>query len=268
MNIQSDYRKNGVAVLRSLLSDSDLLLLREAIDRAESNPSPMASNLANGDNAYFFNDFNTWRKNSAIEKIIWHQSLRDVATKVVSTKEVRLFHDHILIKRGFSQATPWHQDRPYYFVEGQKNYSIWMSPDSVHRDEGLSFLQGSHLLDSLFVPVNFRDGSMMDVPDGMEALSDARLTSLKSECAEIAFDLEPGDALVFDNRVVHMARRSKSAVDRSALSIRYLGDDARLTWKGVNQTPPFHRMGMKFDEGDVPSEAWFPMVSSSGLSAN
>jgi len=135
-----------------------------------------------------------------------------------------------------------------------------MSPEAVPSTEGLAFLAGTHLLDSLFVPVNFRDGTMMETPSGMEPLDDARLASLKDGHKEISFDLEAGDALVFDNRILHMARRSDSAVDRRALSIRYLGDGSKLTWNGVNQTPPFHRMGMKFNEGDQPTDAWFPLI--------
>lgn len=252
------YHADGVVVLRNLLTAAELEQLTAALNFAESNPSPMSSNLAPGEGRQFFNDFNTWRKNPHISQLLSNTRLLSRGKEIAGTGKIRLFHDHILIKRGMSPATPWHQDRPYYFVEGPKNYSIWMSPDSVAAEEGLAFLAGTHLLKRMFLPVNFKDGTVMDGPSEMEILSEAVLAELCKTHHEVGFDLLPGDALMFDNRIVHMARRSDRAVDRRALSIRFLGEEARLTWNGVNQTPPFHRMGLIFKEGDLPRDPWFP----------
>ncbi|MHB8795975.1 MAG: phytanoyl-CoA dioxygenase family protein [Candidatus Nanopelagicales bacterium] len=259
----ADYARDGVVAVRGALDAAGLDLLRHALDHAEQHPSPMASNLATSEDAYFFNDFNTWRKNPAVRQIMSDDALLSIAHDVVGTTTLRLFHDHVLVKRGMSKETPWHQDRPYYLVAGPMNYSVWMSPEAVPRDEGLAFVAGSHLVPALFVPVDFATGAMMQAPDWLEPLDDARLAELTAHLPIVGFDLEPGDALVFDNRIVHMARRSAAAVPRRALSIRYLGDGASLTWNGVNQTPPFHRMGLRFEEGDPPPDAWFPPLPHS-----
>ena len=39
--------------------------------------------------------------------------------------------------------------------------------------------------------------------------------------------MEPGDALLFDFRTVHGARGNPAATRRRALSLRWVGDDAR-----------------------------------------
>ncbi len=258
LDVAAAYARDGVAVVRGALDADARQLLRDALAHAEQHPSPMASNLSRSEDSSFFNDFNTWRKNALIRQILSDESLLSIGRDVVGCSSLRLFHDHVLIKRGMSPETPWHQDRPYYLVAGPRNFSIWMSPDRLEEEDGLAFVAGSHLVPSLFVPVDFASGTPLGAPDGMEVLDDSRFAELVGSLRVVGFDLEPGDVLVFDNRIVHKGRRSEDPVDRQALSIRYLGDEAYLTWHGVNQTPPFHRMGMKFEEGDEPSDAWFP----------
>lgn len=257
----STYSEDGVAVVRGLLSQMQLDELAGLLDEAESLASPMASELGSPDGR-FFNDFNTWRKNSRIWSFLASPSLLEVGPKYVGTESVRLFHDHILIKEGLSPETPWHQDRPYYLVAGPMNYSIWMSPEPVAREEGLEFIKGSHLTEALYLPVNFKDGTeMMDTGNWeFSSLDKERLNEWLTTNETVGYDLDAGDAIVFDNRILHRARRSTNAVPRRALSIRYLGDHAYLTWRGVNQTPPLHRMGLRFSEGDMPTDAWFPRL--------
>ena len=40
-------------------------------------------------------------------------------------------------------ATPWHQDNPYYFVEGKQTISFWSPLDQVS-DATLRCVAGSH----------------------------------------------------------------------------------------------------------------------------
>src|SRR6185437_13224407 len=42
------------------------------------------------------------------------------------------FDDHVLVKEpGTQKPTPWHQDIPYYFVDGQQTVSFWIPIDPV-----------------------------------------------------------------------------------------------------------------------------------------
>jgi ectoine hydroxylase-related dioxygenase (phytanoyl-CoA dioxygenase family) len=64
----------------------------------------------------------------------------------MGSTQVRFFHDHVLVKeRGTVQRTPWHQDIPYYNVEGRQNVSMWIPVDPVPRGVTLEFVVGSHL---------------------------------------------------------------------------------------------------------------------------
>ena len=59
-------------------------------------------------------------------------ALPRVAAALMQRETVRIYHDHLLVKEpGTKQATPWHQDQPYYNVAGRQNVSFWIPVDPV-----------------------------------------------------------------------------------------------------------------------------------------
>ena len=64
----------------------------------------------------------------------------------------QIFHDHVLVKEpGTPKPTPWHQDAPYYFVEGGQTVSLWCPLDPV-REASLRLIAGSHRWDKMVRP--------------------------------------------------------------------------------------------------------------------
>ena len=51
--------------------------------------------------------------------------------------------------------TPWHQDQPYYCVDGSDTVTLWISLDLVPRDRTLEFVGGSHKWGKYFRPERF-----------------------------------------------------------------------------------------------------------------
>ena len=139
---------------------------------------------------------------------------------------MRLYHDHMLTKEpGTRQRTPWHQDQPYYNVDGSQNCSFWMPVDPVSRDSTLEFVAGSHrgpwLMPRTFMDDEakwFPEGSLADLPD-VEADRDA--------FPILGWALEPGDAVVFHMLTLHAAGGVAGDRRRRAFSLRFLGDDVR-----------------------------------------
>jgi phytanoyl-CoA dioxygenase PhyH len=111
----------------------------------------------------------------------------------MGSRQVRLFHDHLLVKEpGTRQATPWHQDQPYYNVEGVQNCSMWLPVDPVDRASTVEFVAGSHrgpwLMPRSFMDDQakwFPEGSLVELPD-VEAHRDT--------FEILAWELAPGDA--------------------------------------------------------------------------
>ena len=118
-------------------------------------------------------DFCTWQDNPAYRRLIEQSALAAVAARLMQSQEVRLYHDHMLTKEaGTRQKTPWHQDQPYYNVDGFQNVSFWIPVDPVSRSATLEFLAGSHrgpwLMPRTFMTHEarwFPEGTLQELPD-------------------------------------------------------------------------------------------------------
>lgn len=259
-SLASQFQSDGVVPLHGIFRQR-VLELEAAIKHAQEHPSPMASAIQDeSGNVTFFTDFFTYKKNPIIDTLVRDRELVETVKKVVHSRELRLFHDHILVKRGEAPETPWHQDRPYYLVDGPISCSVWITPDYVPLEESLNFIRGSHRTGLEYSPVAFKDGQIISSESSFRELDDQEIARL-SRNGVLSFSLEPGDALLFDNRVLHKASRGLQPASRRALSIRYVGDGAFLTERFVNATPPFNRMGLRVSEGATLPDVWFPKVS-------
>jgi ectoine hydroxylase-related dioxygenase (phytanoyl-CoA dioxygenase family) len=151
---------------------------------------------------------------------------------------VRLYHDHVLVKEpGTRTTTPWHQDQPYYNIDGHQNVSMWLPLDPVARESTLEFVAGSHLGPWL-MPRTFMDhqakwfpeGSLADLPDIDGARDDYRI---------LGWELNAGDAVFFHMLTLHSAGGVAADRRRRAFSVRFLGDDIVHAPRQWETSPPF-----------------------------
>jgi ectoine hydroxylase-related dioxygenase (phytanoyl-CoA dioxygenase family) len=174
----------------------------------------------------------------------------------MGAREVQIFHDHVLVKEpGTPKATPWHQDMPYYCVDGMQTASYWIPLDPVTEETTLRLVLGSHLWPKLLRPKKWaggedfyaNDAEFMDLPE-VESGSYAILEEA----------LEPGDAIVFNYRTVHGARGNRGSRRRRAFSARFVGDEARFIQRPGRTSPPYPGIGQS--SGERLREDWFPTV--------
>jgi ectoine hydroxylase-related dioxygenase (phytanoyl-CoA dioxygenase family) len=72
---------------------------------------------------------------------------RAIAGALMGSRKVQIFHDHVLVKESATpKPTPWHQDMPYYCVDGMQTASYWIPLDPVSEDNTLRLVLGSHLM--------------------------------------------------------------------------------------------------------------------------
>ena len=250
-----DYARDGAVLVRGLLAGF-VEEIAAGIEMNMSDPGPYAAeNLKPGETGRFFDDYCNWTRIPPFDAVIRRSPAAEVAADLMGSGSAQLFHDHVLVKEpGTSKATPWHQDSPYYFVEGQQTLSFWCPVDPVGA-ASLRCVAGSHLWPRLVLPTrwlseeNFyaNEEAYMLVPDpdaeGMRILE---------------WPLEPGDAVAFDFRVLHGARGNESDIRRHAFSLRLVGDDARYVERPGRTSPPFPGHGMR--PGDRLREDWFPTI--------
>jgi len=148
------YAADGVVLVRGLLRDW-VDIIAQGIDQNMAEPGPYAAeNTTATDTGRFFDDYCNWPRIPAFEKIIRDSPAGQSAAQIMQSRTAQFFHDHVLVKEpGTSKKTPWHQDSPYYFVEGRQTVSIWVPVDPVGLDACPQFIKGSHLWDKLLLPV-------------------------------------------------------------------------------------------------------------------
>jgi ectoine hydroxylase-related dioxygenase (phytanoyl-CoA dioxygenase family) len=245
------FQRDGAVVVRGVFADW-VDVMAEGIAQNIAEPGEYASENA-VTQGRFFDDYCNWTRIAPFEDLVRNSPAAELAAIAMQSRTAQFFHDHVLVKEpGTPKPTPWHQDAPYYFVEGSQTVSIWIPLDPV-REASLRFIAGSHKWDKMVRPVSWADDSdfyagdteWMPVPDPDDA-----------EVLEWA--MEPGDAVLFDYRTAHGARGNASQTRRRALSLRWVGDDARFVQRPGRTSPPFPGHGMM--PGDRLREDWFPVV--------
>jgi len=223
------FDADGVVLLRGAFERRWLDMLRDGIELAMANPSPLSKEYGGKDAGRFFGDYNMWKRLNAFEEFTCHSPAGEYAGQLMRSAHVNLYNEHLLVKEPGSAGarTPWHQDMPYFRLKGWQMCSVWVPLDSATTDTGaMSFIRGSHRWGKEFRPMQFRNSQTAETSAEYEDLPD--LDSAEYRSAQISFDLEPGDCTVHHALTLHSAGGNQSpTLRRRALSIRYTGDDVR-----------------------------------------
>jgi ectoine hydroxylase-related dioxygenase (phytanoyl-CoA dioxygenase family) len=258
VTLAGDFRRDGAVCVRGAFSPEQVALVERGIERNLAEPSERALVASRpGDPGRFFEDFCNWQRIPEFEEFIRQSPAAALAGELMGSQHVRLFHDHLLVKEpGTRQATPWHQDQPYYNVEGSQNCSMWMPVDPVDRESTVEFVAGSHLGPWL-MPRTFMDSEAKWFPEG----SLADLPDIEADRGSfeiLSWELEPGDAVFFHMLTLHAAGGATRR--RRAFSIRFLGDDATHAPRPWKTSPEFPGLADELPAGAPMEHDLFPVL--------
>lgn len=252
------FRRDGACCLRGLFTDW-VEELRAGVQFNMDHPGPYGSeNTKAGEGGRFFDDYCNWQRIEAFRRFVEDSPAAAIAAQVMASKSAQFFHEHVLVKEpGTAKTTPWHQDIPYYCVEGEQTVSFWMPLDPVPLETSLQIIKGSHRWDRLVQPVKWLDDARFyddktryrPVPDPGRDGEDYDILS---------WALSPGDAVLFSYKAVHGAAGNQTAQRRRAFSHRWVGDDARFIARPGRTSPPFP--GIDQTSGERLREDWFPTL--------
>jgi ectoine hydroxylase-related dioxygenase (phytanoyl-CoA dioxygenase family) len=265
------FRQEGAAVLRQVFTADAIDTLRAGIDLNLANLSPRAKLASSADDpGRFVEDFCNWRDNPHYLRFILDSRVAALAGELMQSGTARLYHDHMLTKEaGTRQRTPWHQDQPYYNIDGRQNVSFWIPVDAVSRETTLEFVAGSHLGPWL-MPRSFRDrearwfpeGSLVDLPD---------VDTDRAAHAIRGWALQPGDAVAFHMLTLHGAAGTPQGARRRVFSVRFIGDDVRHAPRRWPTSPEFPGLAATLPAGAPLDHPLFPLLwrrdSSQGAGA-
>ncbi len=221
-------------------------------------PSPRSLTASRPDDpGRFFEDFCNWSRIAAYRRLVQESFAAQAAGRLMGARQVRLHHDHLLVKEaGTRQKTPWHQDQPYYNIDGAQTCSLWIPLDPVPMESSLRFVAGSHLGPWL-MPRTFMTSESRWFPEG----SLAELPDIDSNPAAhriLGWALEPGDAIAFSMLTLHAA--AGSATRRRALSLRFIGDDVTHAPRPWKTSPDFPGLQDELPAGAALEHPLFPVV--------
>jgi ectoine hydroxylase-related dioxygenase (phytanoyl-CoA dioxygenase family) len=249
------FKQDGAVVLRGLFKGW-IDRLQAGVERNIAEPSADVR-IYDGSNGRFFGDYCNWNRIPEYRDFVFESPAARVAQRLMASKSVRLFHEHVLVKEpGADVPTPWHHDQPYYCVDGKQNVSLWVPLDPVGRDTVPEFVAGSHRWGRWFQPERFNRTALFE-DDNMEPVPD--IEGERERYRILGWDMEAGDAVAFHFLTLHGAPANKSSTRRRrAVSTRWIGDDAVFVQRKGVTSPPFR--GLKLAPGDPMDAPEFPLV--------
>ena len=254
----NSYKQNGALVVRDIFKPW-INVLREGFEKVLKNPGPHArENINKNENGRFFEDYCNWHRIPEFLRFVKDSPAAQIVAEATNSKSIQVFHDHIFVKDpDTNKPTPWHQDMPYYCVDGEDTGSYWIPLDEVSKENTLKIILGSHKWSKLVQPTKWsndkswykNETDFMDMPD---------IESIENEI--MVPDLKLGDAILFNFKTVHGTSSNNTKNQRRAFSMRFIGDDVRYIDREGETSPPF--VGINLKVGDTLRTDWFPVVWS------
>ena len=254
------YQSDGAVLMRGIFRDWVKSLqqgLQKNLDAPDDYAFPCES-TPDGAPGRFFDSYCNWLLIPEYLDYVSHSCAASVAGQLMHADEAQFFHEHAFCKEpGTQRSTPWHQDMPYYCVDGRQTVSLYVALDDTPAEVAVRFVRGSHQWGKLFHPVIFLDGSGFE-SQGMPMELVPDIDRSPEEYDILAWDLEPGDCIAFNFLTLHGTTTGEVKSRRRAVSTRWLGDDVAYCERPVETSPPFPDIGLR--PGDRMREDWFPIL--------
>ena len=197
-------------------------------------------------------------RHEAFRQFCLKGAVPEIAGALLGSERVTFLGDQIFVKQPRTrERTAFHQDAPYFEVEGDQCCVLWISVDPVTRKNGaMRYVRGSHRGGELYAPNVFVSRTRLPGSEG-ELLPDIEANPDGYDL--VSYDVEPGDILVHNYKTIHGAGGNLSLHQpRRVASLRYCGDDIRFrTRPGVPQQLHHTR---RLNDGDPLGDPDFPVV--------
>ena len=233
------FRADGVIALRQVVSAQWRGVLAAAIEDDIAHPGPFYHGYAaeNGQGR-FHGNLRTWESHAGFRQFCLESPMPAIAGQIMDSAKVNLLYDQLFVKEpGTTNPTRWHNDLPYWPMNGEQVLTIWVALDTTNTASGaLEFVRGSHKWNRFFQPEVFGKTATApyEINPDYEPMIDVQ--AQRSDYDIISFDLDPGDVYVFHGLTVHGAGGNHSPDRRRGYAVRYTGDDATYSVRaGTNQ---------------------------------
>jgi ectoine hydroxylase-related dioxygenase (phytanoyl-CoA dioxygenase family) len=214
------YHKNRFIKLKEVLNQETLQFYNDVIT-VQVNAMNRQHTALEDRTTYgkaFLQLFNLWVENPLVKELIFSKRLARIATALMQTDGVRLYHDQALFKEGGGGITPWHADQYYWPLATDKTITAWIPLQATPLEMGpLEFSAGSHTLIA---------GRALAIGDESEAFIQKKLRVTDFKQVIEAFDL--GEISFHSGWVFHRAGPNVTEHMRKVMTIIYMDKDMIL----------------------------------------
>lgn len=162
---------------------------------------------------------NIWRQSNIVKELVFSRRLARIATELLGSNGVRLYHDQALYKEPGGGVTPWHVDQYYWPLASPATVTAWIPLQDTPVEMGpLSFASGSHRFPFL------RD---LSISDASEQVIQEAMDRERYPYVERPFEL--GDVSFHNGYTFHRAPPNRSRQARQVMTIIYMDRDIKVS---------------------------------------
>ncbi len=267
------YFEDGVVYLPNIVEQHWIDKLRIGVDKNITTPSPRGRVWDKDEhgNVCLF-DAQAWTEIEEYREFVEGGPLAEIAGRLMNSEEVNFFYDAIFARTPGNQfRTPFHQDEPYWSVEGFNTCSIWMPLMSVERNSALEFVKGSHRWPHKYKQTNFGalTGHEADQVhfDDQDTVPFPDIEGNRAQYDILSWSMEPGDIAVFNARMIHGGSGNLAPnKDLKVFNTQWLGEDVRINFRPEGMDPDHSAVMMEqgLGHGDRVSGPLYPVLWRAG----
>ena len=231
------FSENGFIKIKNIFDASVIdymnIVISKEVDRLNNQQIPLEERDTYG--KAFLQIMNLWTHTSTVKDIVFSKKIAQIATGLMQTTGVRLYHDQALFKEPKGGHTPWHADQYYWPLATENTVTAWIPLQATPLNYGpLEFSAGSNRLTA---------GRDKQISDESQAFLEAELKNQKFEHVIEPFDV--GEISFHRGWLYHRAGPNVSGNMRKVMTMIYMDKDTLL------KTPENHNQKADWD-------AWCP----------
>ncbi|MEY3821499.1 MAG: phytanoyl-CoA dioxygenase family protein [Bacteroidota bacterium] len=227
------FSENGFIKIKNIFEPTVIdymnIVISKEVDRLNNQQIPLEERDTYG--KAFLQIMNLWTHTSAVKDIVFSKKIAQIATGLMQTAGVRLYHDQALFKEPKGGHTPWHADQYYWPLATENTVTAWIPLQATPLNYGpLEFSAGSNKLTA---------GRDKQISDESQAFLEAELKRNAFNHVVEPFDV--GEISFHRGWLYHRAGPNVSGNMRKVMTMIYMDKDTVL------KTPENHNQQADWD---------------------
>lgn len=262
--VVEEYRRDGVVMVRQALHPEWLRLIEMAFERVLHHSSQRQHLFFDGQPQQFVETVRNHEVTPELQHLLVESPIADMIGRLIGSENLWLYSDEMFVKDNPGAArTPWHQDLPYWPLEGDQIASMWISLDPLPQVDCLEYVRGTHRgpMHDGFNPRRVGEDPTLpyygqDLPPLPDIEADRDAFDI------VSWDIEPGDVILAHPGVIHGGGGTTTATRRRAITIRLYGDDVVYARRPPTRptTPQTPGLSLILRPGDPLRASWYPQI--------